>query len=76
MKTKEFSWIRNPKERKKVIDRQRRYQAAANIDNIPDFKPRKSKPTVAQKLHIDQKEPTGPLQPWEMDWLRECGWIK
>lgn len=76
MKTKEFSWIIDPEERKKMIERKRRYQAAANIDNIPDFKPRKAKCTVAQRLCIDQQEPTGPLQPWEVDWLRECGWIK
>lgn len=37
---------------------------------------KREKPTIAQRLCLDQKEPTGPLQPWEVDWLREIGQLK
>lgn len=44
------------------------------IEDTPGGKKiRKEKETIAQRLHIDQQEPTGELEDWEKDWLREIG---
>lgn len=42
------------------------------LEETPGY--RKQKETIAQRLHIDQEEPTGELADWEKNWLREIGY--